>query len=141
VTSLLRQRHGLAEGVQSDFRIQSQESFREVQERVLGVLNLLLVSIALVSLVVGGIGIMNIMLVSVSERTKEIGIRLAVGARARDVLIQFLVEALVLSVSGGLLGALTAAIAVELLGGALDIPMAVSLQALGAALAVSVTIG
>jgi putative ABC transport system permease protein len=105
------------------------------------VLNLLLVSIALVSLVVGGIGIMNIMLVSVSERTKEIGIRLAVGARGRDVLVQFLVEALVLSVSGGLLGALIAAVIVELMGSALDIPMSLSSQALGAALVVSTTIG
>lgn len=140
-TRILRQRHGLAEGVESDFRIRSQAEFREVQAKVLGVLTMLLVSIALVSLVVGGVGIMNIMLVSVSERTREIGIRLAIGARQRDILVQFLVEALVLSLVGGAAGALLAATAIELLARALDIPMVLSLPALTAALAVSMGIG
>ncbi len=140
-TSILRQRHGLAERVENDFRVRSQAEFREVQGRILGVLNVLLVSIALVSLVVGGVGIMNIMLVSVSERTREIGIRMAIGARERDILIQFLVEASVLSLCGGASGAAIAAIIIELLAGALDIPMTISIPALSTALAVSMGIG
>ncbi len=141
VSQLLRQRHGLAEGVENDFRIRSQEEFREVQGRILGVLNTLLVSIALVSLVVGGVGIMNILLVSVSERTREIGIRMAIGARRNDILLQFLVEALVLSVLGGALGALVAVVGVSLLGPVLQLPMRVSPRALVTALGVSSAIG
>jgi putative ABC transport system permease protein len=141
ITALLRQRHHLPDGVDDDFRIRSQTEFRQVQDRVLGVLTLLLVSVALVSLVVGGVGIMNIMLVSVSERTKEIGIRLAIGARANDVLVQFLVEALVLSALGGIAGALVSVAGVAALGSALDLPMRVSGVALGGALLTSIAIG
>lgn len=138
---LLRQRHGLVEGMENDFRIRSQAEFRAVQDRIFDVLNLLLVSIAVVSLVVGGVGIMNIMLVSISERTKEIGIRLAVGARERDILWQFLVEAVLLSVIGGVLGTVVAVVSVEVLAHSLALPMTVSLPALWAALAVSTLIG
>lgn len=138
---LLRQRHGLLEGMENDFRIRSQAEFKAVQDRVFDVLNLLLVSIAVVSLVVGGVGIMNIMLVSISERTKEIGIRLAVGARERDILWQFLVEAVLLSVIGGVLGTVVAVASVTFLAGALSLPMTVSMPALLAALAVSTVIG
>jgi putative ABC transport system permease protein len=141
ITSLLRQRHHLLDGMDNDFRIRSQGEFRQVQDRVLGILSLLLVSVALVSLVVGGIGIMNIMLVSVTERTKEIGIRLAIGARSRDILLQFLVEASVLSALGGVSGAIAAGVGVHLLARALDVPMAVSAPALLTALAVSLAIG
>jgi putative ABC transport system permease protein len=141
ITGLLRQRHHLLEGMDNDFRIRSQSEFRQVQDRILGVLSLLLVSIALVSLVVGGIGIMNIMLVSVTERTKEIGIRLAIGARSRDILLQFLVEASVLSALGGLSGAIAASVGVHLLAQALDMPMAVSGPAQLTALGVSIGIG
>jgi putative ABC transport system permease protein len=138
---LLRQRHGLIEEMENDFRIRSQAEFRAVQDRVFDVLNLLLVSIAVVSLIVGGVGIMNIMLVSISERTKEIGIRLAVGARERDILWQFLVEAALLSMIGGGLGTAVAVVSVELLAHSLALPMTVSLPALWAALAVSSLIG
>lgn len=138
---LLRQRHGLIDGLENDFRIRSQAEFKAVQDRIFNVLNLLLVSIAVVSLVVGGVGIMNIMLVSISERTKEIGIRLAVGARERDILWQFLVEALLLSVLGGALGTAVAVMGVHLLAGVLSLPMSVSVPALVAALGVSTLIG
>jgi putative ABC transport system permease protein len=141
IRAVLRQRHGLVEGVDDDFRIRSQTEFRQVQERVLGILSLLLVSVAVVSLVVGGIGIMNIMLVSVSERTREIGIRLAIGARKGDVLVQFLIEALVLSVLGGAAGAAVATLAVVVLGQALELPMRVSPPALAGAFVTSVVIG
>jgi putative ABC transport system permease protein len=140
-TRILRQRHGLAEGVESDFRIRSQSEFRAVQGRVLGVLEVLLTSVALVSLVVGGVGIMNIMLVSVAERTREIGIRMAVGARERDIMVQFLVEALVLSLIGGGLGTAAAAVAIEGLSSVLELPMKLSPSALSVALAVSMGIG
>lgn len=140
-TLLLRQRHGLAEGVESDFRIRSQAEFRAIQGRVMGVLSALLVSVAAVSLVVGGVGIMNIMLVSVSERTKEIGIRLAVGARERDIMIQFLVEALVLSLLGGALGAASAAACISVLSSVLELPMTISIPALSAGLIISMGIG
>ena len=89
-TSILRQRHGLTEGAENDFRIRSQEDFRRRQEGILGTLRTLLLSVALVSLIVGGIGVMNIMLVSVTERTREIGIRKAIGARRGDIVTQFL---------------------------------------------------
>ena len=92
ITELLRQRHRIGSGAEDDFKVQSQLEIGEVATETTRTMTLLLAAIASVSLVVGGIGIMNIMLVSVTERTREIGIRMAVGARQRDILIQFLVE-------------------------------------------------
>jgi putative ABC transport system permease protein len=101
ITDLLRKRHNVNE---DDFTIQSQSDVLSTATEVDRTLNVLLVSIALISLIVGGIGIMNIMLVSVSERTREIGIRKAVGAKRTDILLQFMIEALVVTIIGGLLG-------------------------------------
>lgn len=104
ITTLLRQRHHLQPDEEDDFNIRNLTEVFALQERAAEVMSLLLGAVALVSLVVGGIGIMNIMLVSVRERTREIGLRLAVGARMRDILTQFLVEAVTLSLIGGLIG-------------------------------------
>jgi putative ABC transport system permease protein len=104
ITALLRERHELASTDDDDFEIFDQTQLLEAASSISGTLTLLLGGIASISLVVGGIGIMNIMLVSVRERTREIGIRKAIGARAIDILAQFLVEALTLSLIGGLLG-------------------------------------
>ncbi len=104
ITSVLRTRHGLAATDEDDFRIFDQAQLLETASSISGTLTLLLGGIASISLIVGGIGIMNIMLVSVRERTREIGIRKAVGARGRDILLQFLIEALTLSVLGGVIG-------------------------------------
>ncbi len=104
IAALLRQRHRLRDGQDDDFSIRSQQEIMEMATSTSRTLTLLLAAIAGVSLLVGGIGIMNIMLVSVTERTREIGIRMAVGARGGDILLQFLVEAVVLSVGGGLIG-------------------------------------
>lgn len=104
IAELLRQRHKIAQGEDDDFTLRSQADIAQTADTTAKVLAILLGSIASVSLVVGGIGIMNIMLVSVTERTREIGIRMAVGARGRDILLQFLVEAIVLSSIGGLIG-------------------------------------
>ncbi|MFZ9856191.1 MAG: ABC transporter permease [Limisphaerales bacterium] len=104
ITELLRQRHRIPAGRDDDFLVRTQQEISEFATETSRVLTLLLGGVAGVSLVVGGIGIMNIMLVSVTERTREIGLRLAVGARGRDILLQFLIEALTLSVVGGLLG-------------------------------------
>ncbi len=104
VRSLLRQRHRLQPGQDDDFSLRNLEEVAATQEASSRVLALLLAAVASVSLVVGGIGIMNIMLVSVTERTREIGLRMAVGARTRDILGQFLVEAVTLSLIGGLAG-------------------------------------
>jgi putative ABC transport system permease protein len=141
VTALLRQRHGLAEGAEDDFTIRSDDGFRETQDRIVGVLRLLLTSIAAISLLVGGIGIMNIMLVSVSERTRDIGVRMAIGATRWDILIQFLTESVLLSLIGGTLGAALSVAAVAGLASALSLPMQPSLEALGVALGVSSAIG
>ena len=103
VTATLEQRHGITNGV-DDFTIANQAQLLGTVSSVSDVLTLLLAGIASISLLVGGIGIMNIMLVSVRERTREIGIRKAIGARSRDILSQFLVEALALSLAGGLIG-------------------------------------
>jgi putative ABC transport system permease protein len=104
VTQILRSSHRLSPSEEDNFRVRSQTEITETAESVTGTLIVLLSAIAAVSLLVGGIGIMNIMLVSVTERTREIGIRLAIGARESDVLAQFLVEAVFLSLSGGVLG-------------------------------------
>jgi putative ABC transport system permease protein len=103
---ILRVSHKLHEGEDDDFTIRSQAEITEAMTATAETMTILLGSIAAVSLVVGGIGIMNIMLVSVTERTREIGIRLSVGARESDILVQFLTEAVVLSVSGGIIGIL-----------------------------------
>ncbi len=106
IRSILRESHRLEEGEEDDFTIRNQEEISEMASSTTEILTLLLGSIAGVSLLVGGIGIMNIMLVSVTERTREIGLRLSVGARSIDVLAQFLTEAIVLSLSGGFIGIL-----------------------------------
>ncbi|WP_257447970.1 ABC transporter permease [Archangium lipolyticum] len=105
VTTLLRERHRLADDAANDFDIRDLSELANSRQQSTETLSLLLASIAAVSLVVGGIGIMNIMLVSVTERTREIGVRVAVGARPQDILAQFLIEALTLSLLGGLIGA------------------------------------
>ena len=104
IRSLLRQRHRLQTFQEDDFGIRNLTEVLQSQEASSKVLTLLLAAVASVSLLVGGIGIMNIMLVSVTERTREIGLRMAVGARGRDILVQFLVEAVTLSLLGGILG-------------------------------------
>jgi len=120
VRALLRQRHRLQAGADDDFSLRNLAEIMAAQEASSRILTILLAAVASVSLVVGGIGIMNIMLVSVTERTREIGLRMAVGARTRDILGQFLVEAVTLSLIGGLVGTLlgvAGAFAVALLAG------------------------
>lgn len=112
IESLLRQRHRIAEQNEADFVVRSQEQFRETQDRILRVLSLLLLSVAAVALFVGGVGVMNIMLVTVTERRREIGVRMALGARPRDIQLQFLVEAVTLTALGGALGLTLAALLV-----------------------------
>ncbi len=104
ITELLRTRHKLLPWEADDFTVRNQTDIASAFDATSRTLTILLASIASVSLIVGGIGIMNIMLVSVTERTREIGIRMSVGARSRDILFQFLIEAIVLSLSGGLIG-------------------------------------
>jgi putative ABC transport system permease protein len=104
ITDLLRQRHRIQPNQDSDFSVRNLTEVMSSAEQSANVMSLLLGAIASISLIVGGIGIMNIMLVSVTERTREIGIRIAVGAKGRDILLQFLIESLVLSLVGGMLG-------------------------------------
>ncbi len=104
ITELLRQRHRIQPGQENDFSVRNLTEVASSAEESARVMSLLLGAIASISLIVGGIGIMNIMLVSVTERTREIGIRMAVGAKGRDILLQFLIESLVLSLIGGTIG-------------------------------------
>ena len=104
MNQLLRQRHRIAEGMENDFTVRNMAALAAVAAGAAKVMSAMLGAIASVSLVVGGIGIMNIMLVSVTERTREIGIRMAIGANRRAILAQFLLEALVICILGGLIG-------------------------------------
>jgi putative ABC transport system permease protein len=106
VTRLLRQRHDIAPGGDNDFRVANLQEIAEVRASAARTMTELLTGIAAVALLIGGVGIMNIMLVAVTERTREIGIRTAIGARSRDVLLQFLLEALLISASGAAIGVL-----------------------------------
>jgi putative ABC transport system permease protein len=139
--AILRQRHHILEGEEDDFIVRSQAEIKQLQESITGSLSMLLIGIAAVSLVVGGIGVMNIMLVSVTERTREIGIRMAIGAREADILTQFLIEALVLTTIGGLTGTSIAYGATYGIGKAFELPMEISVTALVVALTTSSTIG
>ncbi|MCU0493502.1 MAG: ABC transporter permease [Chloroflexaceae bacterium] len=129
ISALLRDRHELnADGTEDDFNVINQASFLTTLNTILGLMTGFLVIVASISLIVGGIGIMNIMLVSVTERTREIGLRKAVGARPRDILLQFVVEALTLSTTGGIIGLLLGSLLpIGLtLTGVLDSPISVS---------------
>ena len=108
ITEILRQRHHIREGEDDDFNVIDMQDILNTMQEVLGIFQLFLGSVGAISLVVGGIGIMNIMLVSVTERTREIGIRKAVGAKRRDIVSQFLVESAMLSLIGGIIGLLIA---------------------------------
>jgi putative ABC transport system permease protein len=122
LTLLMRERRKIAENEDDDFRVLDTRQIAEALTSTTKILTMLLGAVAAVSLLVGGIGIMNIMLVSVTERTREIGIRLAIGAMEREVLLQFLIEAVVLSSLGGLIGIVLATLASMVLAGLMNIP-------------------
>jgi putative ABC transport system permease protein len=141
ITSLLRQRHRLVAGQNDDFNIFNQKEIADTVGSVTGIVKLLLGAISSLSLVVGGIGIMNIMLVSVTERTREIGIRIAVGAQPSAIRLQFLIEAVTLSLLGGLIGvALGTAISV-LVGRTWTFQPIVTMDSIALAFGVSFAIG
>jgi len=119
-TELLRESHKIKAGDDDDFEIMTQIELQEITSNITGILTLLLGAVASISLIVGGIGIMNIMLVSVTERTREIGTRLAIGARESDILTQFLIEAIVLSLAGGVLGVALGVIGNQIIYKAID---------------------
>ena len=138
---LMRERRKLARSDDDNFNIFDTQQLAETLSGTMGVLTSLLGAVAAVSLLVGGIGIMNIMLVSVTERTREIGLRLAVGALESEVLLQFLIEAVVLSALGGIVGVVIAAVASWLLAGLMHVPYTFDFTINAAALAFSAGIG
>ncbi|HET7472936.1 MAG TPA: ABC transporter permease [Candidatus Limnocylindrales bacterium] len=141
ITALLRDRHELAATDTADFSVFNQTQLLDAASSISATLTLLLGGIASISLIVGGIGIMNIMLVSVRERTREIGIRKAVGARGRDILLQFLIEALTLSLLGGLIGILVGLGVSALIGGIAGWGLQISPSTVAAAVAFSLLVG
>jgi putative ABC transport system permease protein len=138
---ILRESHRLPEGEDDDFTIRNQADLAEAAQGTADVMSALLAAIASISLLVGGIGIMNIMLVSVTERTREIGIRLAIGARGRDVLTQFLVESVVMSLVGGVIGLLVGLGGAAILGHVTGWSTATPPQAIAIAVAFSAAVG
>jgi ABC-type antimicrobial peptide transport system permease subunit len=141
ITSLLRQRHHIRPGQASDFHIRDMAEITQAMASASELMSALLLAVALISLLVGGVGIMNIMLVSVTERTREIGLRMAVGARSHHILRQFLVEATVLCLCGGAIGIALGHGAAILARSTLRWPTEASLSSIAAAVAVSATIG
>jgi len=139
ITNLLRQRHKILRD--DDFAVRSQEDALNIVTNITSGLTFLLAGIGAVSLIVGGIGIMNIMLVSVSERTEEIGLRKAIGAKQSDVLIQFLFEALILSVIGGLIGTITGLSGVYIVGIITPLPASVGIPTTLSTMIISGSIG
>ncbi len=138
---LLRQRHHLAAGQDSDFTMRSQEEFAQMTQESSRTLSLLLACSAAISLLVGGIGIMNIMLVAVSERTHEIGLRRALGARSRQVLLQFLIEAVTLSALGGIVGVALGIGASRIIGRRGGLPVELNAAAILVAFGFSAAVG
>ncbi|MGH9219599.1 MAG: ABC transporter permease, partial [Vicinamibacterales bacterium] len=141
IEELLRERRRIAPRAEDNFSVRDMQEIAETMSAATGTLTALLGAIAAVSLVVGGIGIMNIMLVSVTERTKEIGLRLAVGARRRDVLLQFLVEAMVMSLIGGGIGVVIGIGSARTLTAVLDWPTEISVTTLAMAFGIAAAVG
>ena len=141
ITEVLRREHGIAYTAEDDFQIFSQTDLLQTFGVITGTLTAFLGAIAGISLVVGGIGIMNIMLVSVTERTREIGIRKAVGALKRDILMQFLLESLVLSLLGGVIGIFLGWTIASIAGPALDLEVPIDLQTVLLATSFSAAVG
>ena len=141
IKDLLRTRHRLHASEEDDFTIRTMEDVAKTIASTSRTMMLMLMSIASISLVVGGIGIMNILLVSVTERTKEIGLRMAVGAKRRHILLQFLIEGIIMTVIGGVLGVLGGAGAAKLLTKMVGWPTIISWQAMVAAFVFSIAVG
>lgn len=141
ITDLLRERHRIRPGKPDDFRVWNVSQLLEARRTATRTMSLLLGSIAAISLVVGGIGIMNIMLVSVTERTREIGIRMAVGAKSRDIRLQFLIEATTLSLLGGTIGVGVGVVAAHGLAKVMESPPIFSLASITLAFSFSAVIG
>lgn len=141
VTSILRERHHIESAADDDFSIRNLAELAAAQQQGTKTLSALLAAIAVVSLMVGGIGIMNIMLVSVSERTREIGVRMAVGAHPSHILTQFVVEAIALSMLGGLVGAALGVGVTYALAGRLGWTFSVRIDTIGLAVGFSALVG
>ncbi|MCQ2735855.1 MAG: ABC transporter permease [bacterium] len=141
ITALLRQRHRLQDNDEDDFTIRSQADIAETMAQTTGMLTLFLSAIAFISLLVGGIGIMNIMLVSVTERIREIGIRMALGARGSDVLRQFLFESMALSLLGGTIGIISGIILSRIAAHFMNMQTVVSLEAIAISFIFSAGVG
>jgi putative ABC transport system permease protein len=141
IASLMRERHHIRPDTQDDFNLRHPTEIAEAVKASTQTMESLLAAIASVSLLVGGVGIMNIMLVSVTERTREIGLRMAVGARARDVLRQFLIEAVLLSVLGGAVGVAFGTFGARAIANNLHWPTHISTTAIWIAFGVSAAIG
>jgi putative ABC transport system permease protein len=141
INVLLRQRHRIQPNQENDFSVRNLTEIMSTAQETASVMSLLLGAIASISLMVGGIGIMNIMLVSVTERTREIGIRIAVGAKGRDILLQFLIESLVLSLIGGILGIAIGVVGTLILSSLTQWPTLFSMQAIFLAFLFSGSVG
>jgi len=141
ISAVLRRQHRLGEGDANDFQVTAQEDILNMASTVTGTLTLFLGAIAGISLLVGGIGIMNIMLVTVTERTREIGIRKAIGAPPAAILVQFMIEALLLTLLGGAIGLALGWQAATLLGRALEVPAVITPQVVALAAGVSALVG
>jgi putative ABC transport system permease protein len=141
ISGLLRENHKLAPSDDNDFTVRTQSDISNIFGTISKVMTILLASIAGISLLVGGIGIMNIMLVSVTERTQEIGIRLAIGAKGKDVLTQFMIESIVISFVGGLIGIAIGIITSELVGKFGGWPIVITLSSIVLSFIFSAAIG
>lgn len=141
ITQLLRSNHKLKDGVEDDFNIRSQQELSEMMSSTSDMMTVLLACIAGISLLVGGIGIMNIMYVSVTERTREIGLRMSIGAKGRDILSQFLIESVIISITGGVIGVILGAMSAWMVNIFAKWPVEVQLSAVVLSFAVCTVTG